>query len=307
MLAAAVLVVLAHLMPGDPLAAILGERPTDAATVEILRERYGVDRTPLQSLGDLANGALHGDLGLSLSAGRPVTDVIVERLGPTVLLGALTLLVDFTLGLAIGVWCALRPETMRSRLIGAASIAGYALPGFAVGMVLVWLFAVTLGWLPPGGFSNPLLDPNASHMSVLLDRAEHLVLPLATLVIATLPVTIRQQRSAALATVNEPWVQAARARGVGAWAIAWRHCWRPALAPIVTLFGLWLPMLVSGAVFVESVFAWPGIGSLIAEATMNRDVPLVIGAGILFVVVVQLGALVADTLHRFVDPAQRAS
>jgi peptide/nickel transport system permease protein len=118
-------------------------------------------------------------------------------------------------------------------------------------------------------------------------------------------VPLRQQRSAALATAAQPWVLAARARGVSPGRVAWRHCWRPALTPIVTLLGLWFPMLVAGAVFVEVVFQWPGVGLLLAQATADRDVPLVIGGGLLLIIAVQLGSLLADVLYHVVDPAQR--
>lgn len=299
------LVALVQVMPGDPLAVILGDRPADAATVARLRERYGFDRSLPQALGDFARGALRGDLGIALSEQRPVTTLLREHVGPTLLLGSLTLLINFTVGLALGLWWALHPRTVRSRLIGAATVVGYALPTFAIGMVLVWIFAVELAWLPAAGSSDPLLDPNAPLVMVLADRLAHLALPLTAMVVATIAVPIRQQRSAALAVTTQPWVRAARARGLSPAVVAWRHCWRPALTPIVTLLGLWLPMLVSGAVLVESVFAWPGIGSLLAEATVNRDVPLVIGAGLLLVVAVQAGSLIADVLYRVVDPTQR--
>ena len=173
-----------------------------------------------------------------------------------------------------------------------------------IGMLLVWVFAIQLT-VAIRGASDPLMPLDATWTERARDRLAHLVLPLSAMVIATLAVPVRQQRAAALVSASQPWVTAARARGVSPAAVAWRHCWRPALTPIVTLFGLWLPMLVSGAVLIESVFAWPGLGSLIAEASVNRDVPLVIGAGVLLVVAVQLGSLVADLLYRVVDPAQR--
>jgi len=142
---------------------------------------------------------------------------------------------------------------------------------------------------------------------VWLDHLKHLILPLATMVIATIAVPLRQQRSAALSTAAAPWVLAARARGVRPWTVAWQHCWRPALTPIVTLLGLWLPMLVAGAVFAESVFSWPGMGLLIAEATLARDIPVVIAAGLVLIVAIQAGSLMADILYHVVDPAQRTA
>jgi peptide/nickel transport system permease protein len=305
LVAAVVLLVLMHVLPGDPLTALLRDRPADPAVVAALRARWGIDRTVLQTIGAFFAGLVHGDLGVSLSEQRPVIVVLGERVGPTLLLGSLTLLIDFTLGLAIGVWTALHPASLRARIASMLTIVGYALPAFVVGLVLVWVFAIKLRWFPAAGLSDPLLSPDASTCAALLDRLRHLALPLATMVIATLAIPLRQQRSAALVTAAQPWVLAARARGVRPFRVAWRHCWRPALTPIVTLFGLWLPMLVAGAVFVEFVFAWPGVGSLLAQATVDRDVPLVMGAGILLICIVQLGSLVADLLYHVVDPAQR--
>lgn len=299
---ALVLVALVHLLPGDPLAAIAGERGMDPAAEAAFRARWQLDRPLPVLLVDFLRGALRGDLGTSIAHGRPVTTLLLERLGPTALLGGLTLLVHFTLGLAIGLWSALHPRHPVARAIGAVTLATYAVPSFVIGLVLVWLFAIVWPVLPPAGYADPLLGPATSTATMMLDRARHLVLPLVTMVLASIAVPIRQQRSAALETATAPWVTAARARGISPARVAWRHIWRPALTPIVTLLGLWLPMLVSGAVFVEAVFAWPGLGSLIADATAVRDFPVVIGAGVLLVAMVQLGSLVADLLYHVADP-----
>jgi peptide/nickel transport system permease protein len=302
-----VLVLLVHLLPGDPLAAIIGDRALDPAAEAALRARWGVDRPLAQVLVDFFAGAVRGDLGVSLQEQRPVAQILRERLGPTLLLGGLTLLVNFTIGVALGLWSALHPDTLRARLIGSVSLMLYAIPAFVIGLLLVWGLAVRWPLFPAAGFADPLLSIDAGMATVTLDRLRHLVLPLITMVLATIAVPLRQQRAAALETRTATWVTAARARGISPTRIAWRHIWRPALTPVVTLLGLWLPMLVSGAVFVEAVFAWPGIGSLIAGAAATRDVPLVIGAGALLIVVVQLGSLLADVLYRVVDPGQRES
>ena len=300
------LIVLVHYLPGDPLAAILRDRAADPATTAALAARWGTNRTLLQSLAAFGGGLMHGDLGESLTQQRPVVAVLAERLGPTLLLGGLTLLIDFTLGLALGLWLALRPDTIVSRLLGALTVLGYTLPSFVVGTVLVWFLAVHHPWLPPGAIADPLLSADASRGAQLVDHLRHLVLPLLTMVIATIAVPLRQQRSAALVTAEAPWVLAARARGVSPARIAWRHCWRPALTPVVTLFGLWLPLLVAGAIFVEVVFSWPGMGMLLAQATADRDFPLVVAGGALMIVAVQVGSLAADLLYHVVDPVQRA-
>jgi peptide/nickel transport system permease protein len=305
LVAGVVLVILLHLLPGDPLAAVLGDHPVPPAVEAGLRRQWGTDRSLLQSIGAVFAGLARGDLSVSIVEQRPVIAILGERLGPTFLLGSLTLLIDFTVGLALGVWSALHPNAIRARLIGAITIVGYALPSFVIGMLLVWAFALKLGWFPAAGISDVLLPPDAPVMTTLLDHLKHLVLPLAAMVVATLAVPLRQQRSAALATAAQPWVLAARARGISPGLVAWRHCWRPALSPIVTLLGLWLPMLVAGAVFVEVVFQWPGVGLLLARATQDRDIPLVMGGGLLLIVAVQLGSLLADLLYYVVDPAQR--
>jgi peptide/nickel transport system permease protein len=304
--AVVILNLLLHLLPGDPVAAILQDFPTDAATEAAVRLRFGADVPIATAIGDFLRGVTRGDLGFSLSEQRAVSTVLAERLGPTILLGTLTLLIDFSIGLALGVWSALHPGTWRARVLGALTLIGYALPAFVIGMVLVWIFGVRLAWLPTGGISDQLLPLDATEGAILLDRLQHLLLPLATMVIATIAVPFRQQRAAALATATQPWVLAARARGVSPGVIAWRHCWRPALTPIVTLFGLWLPMVVAGAVFVEALFNWPGVGLLITQATLTRDIPLVMGAGLLLIVMVQFGSLLADVLYRVVNPAQRS-
>jgi peptide/nickel transport system permease protein len=298
LVASVMLVILLHLLPGDPLAAVLGDHPVAPDVEARLRQHWA-------TLPAIFGGLVHGDLGESIVQNRPVVTILAERLGPTFLLGALTLLIDFTVGLALGVWSALHPDSVRARLISAVAIVGYALPSFVIGMLLVWIFALKVHWFPAGGTSDVLLTPDAGSGAKLLDRVAHLVLPLTAMVIATIAVPLRQQRSAALATAAEPWVLAARARGISPGLVAWRHCWRPALTPIVTLFGLWFPMLVAGAVFVEVVFQWPGVGLLLAQATADRDVPLVIGGGLLLIIAVQLGSLVADVLYHVVDPAQR--
>ncbi|MES2304166.1 MAG: ABC transporter permease [Gemmatimonadota bacterium] len=305
LVAAIALVVLVHLLPGDPLTALVGDKGATPEQLAALTARWGTDRPLPTKVLDYFTALARGDLGYSMTRGIPVGTVLLERIGPTLLLGSLTLLVDFTLGLALGLWAALHPESWRARALGALSILGYAVPSFVAGMLLVWLFGIKLPWLPVAGYRNVLLPVDADAGAIFVDRVRHLVLPLTAMVIATIAVPLRQQRAAALAVVNAPWVRAARARGVSPAAVAWRHCWRPALTPIVTLFGLWLPMLVAGAVFIEGLFGWPGLGSLIAEATQARDVPLVMGAGLLLVVAVQVGALVADILYRVVDPAQR--
>ncbi len=304
-LAAVALVVLVHLLPGDPLAAIIGERGVDAEQRAALEAAWGTNRPTLEAIGGTLARLARGDLGLSVVTQRPVVTEIGERLPPTLLLGSLSLLATFAIGLSLGLWSALHPRTWRARVLGALTLVGYALPSFVIGMLLVWVVAVEWAILPPAGMADPLLPLSSDPIRVLLDRIRHLLLPLVALVLTMVAVPLRQQRAAAETTQRQPWVLAARARGVGAWRLALQHVWRPALTPIITLVGLWLPMLVAGAVFVEALFNWPGLGSLLASSTTQRDLPVVIGAGLLLVAMVQVGSLLADVLYRVVHPVQR--
>ncbi len=304
--AIAVLTALVHLLPGDPLTAVLVEGVADPAARAAMAERWQIDRPVFEATISTVSRYLTGDFGVAMASGRPVAGLLGERLGPTMLLGGLTLLIHFTIGIAIGLWSALRPHSFSGRAVTAFTLIGYSLPSFVIGMLLVWLFSIHWQLLPPAGVADPFLPANAGIVAALADRLRHLALPLATMVIATVAVPIRHQRTAALATATAPWVLAARARGVAGLPLILRHVWRPALTPVVTLMGLWLPALVAGAVFVEAIFAWPGIGSLLAEATARRDIPVVLGAGALTIVFVQLGSLLADGCNRLLDPRQRS-
>ena len=190
-----VLIILVHLLPGDPLAAKLGEGARDPATVAALQARYGLNQPIPAAVATYLAGLAHGNLGISITQDRPVRAVLAERIGPTLLLAGLTLLIDFTVGLALGVWSALHPHSVRSRLLGIATVIGYTLPSFVVGTLLVWAFAVKLAWLPPGDLASALLPLDAGTGAATLDHLRHLVLPLAAMVIATIAVPLRQQRA----------------------------------------------------------------------------------------------------------------
>ena len=187
------------------------------------------------------------------------------------------------------------------------SLAGYATPSFWLGLVLAWLVGIELGWLPVAGMRSPLLAPDAPWSRRALDVTAHLVLPALTLSIVTLAGTMRYQRAALLDVLRLPYIGTARAKGLPERAVIWRHAWRNALFPVITLFGLWLPLLVTGSVFVEMVFAWPGLGSLAASAASSRDYPLVMGAALLAAALVVTASLLTDLAYALLDPRVRYS
>jgi peptide/nickel transport system permease protein len=304
-LAAVLLFVLMRLAPGDPLGRLATQRPLTPDEVAVLRARYGLDQPLARQFTAWAGALLHGDLGTSIEYGRPVAGLIAERLPATLLLGGAVLLVNFTLGLWLGVQQAIRRGALVDRGLTVLSLAGYAMPSFWLGLVLAWLVGVRWRVLPPAGMSDPLLDPAAGLGARAADLLAHLALPALTLAVVSIAATMRYQRRAMLDVLGFPYIVAARAKGVPEGDVRWRHAWRNALFPVLTLFGLWLPILATGSVFVESVFAWPGLGSLAAEAVGTRDYPLLMGATLLVSALVVAGGLITDLAYAVLDPRVR--
>lgn len=301
------LFVLMRLAPGDPLTRLQDGRPMSPEEIAWLRELYRLDRPVPEQLLSFVRGVLRGDLGTSIAYGLPVGTLIASRLPATLLLGGTVLLLNFSLGLWLGVRQAVRRGSREDRWLTALSLAGYATPSFWLGLVLAWAVGVELRWLPSGGMTDPLLPADAGAAARLLDLGAHLVLPAVTLSAVTIAGTMRYQRAAMLEALRLPYVTTARAKGVPERAVVWRHAWRNALFPIVTLLGLWLPILVTGSVFVESVFAWPGLGSLAAAAVGGRDYPLVMATALLAAGLVIAANLLTDLAYGVLDPRIRYS
>ncbi len=299
-----ILFLLMHILPGDPLSRVGEGRPLTLEQIQALRDRYGLDRPLLVQLWSFVIGLAHGDLGVSIEYARPVTGLVLERLPATLLLGGTVLLLNFTVGLWLGVRQAVRKDSPEDRWLTTLSLAGYATPSFWLGLVLAWLVGVKWRLLPPAGMRNPLLE--AGGLEAAVDVARHLVLPAITLSVVSIAGTMRYQRTAMLEALRFPYMLTARAKGLTERQVLW-HGWRNALFPVLTLFGLWLPILVSGSVFVESVFAWPGLGSLAAAAVGNRDYPLLMGAAILVAGIVVLAGFLTDIAYALLDPRVRYS
>jgi peptide/nickel transport system permease protein len=272
--------------------------------IQALRDLYDLDRPLLAQLASFVRGLLHGDLGTSIEYARPVTGLLIERLPATLLLGGTVLLLNFTVGLWLGVRQAVRKDSAEDRWLSTLSLAGYATPSFWLGLVLAWLVGVKWRLLPPAGMRNPLLEGGA--LAAAVDVARHLILPAITLSVVSIAGTMRYQRSAMLEVLRLPYILTARAKGLTDRQVLW-HGWRNALFPVLTLFGLWLPVLVTGSVFVESVFAWPGLGSLAAAAVGNRDYPLLMGAAMLVAGIVVLASFLTDLAYALLDPRVRLS
>jgi peptide/nickel transport system permease protein len=305
LVALGILFVLMRAAPGDPLLRLSGDRPISPREIAELRARYGLDQPVGTQLASFLTGLAHGDLGVSIEYGRPVTSLLAERLPATLLLGGSVLLLNFTVGLWLGVRQAIRRGQREDRWLTTLSLAGYAMPSFWLGLVLAWLLGIHWRLLPAAGMDNPLLSADSSWGTRALDVLRHLVLPVLTLSVVSIAATMRHQRSAMLEVLRLPYILTARAKGLAERDVTWRHAWRNALFPVITLFGLWLPILVSGSVFVEAVFAWPGLGSLAAGAVGSRDYPLLMGTSLLVAALVVASGFATDVAYGLLDPRVR--
>ena len=303
--ALAILFVLMRAAPGDPLFRLDADRPLSPREIATLRARYGLDQPLGTQFASFLRGVVHGDLGVSIQYGRPVTTLLAERLPATLLLGGSVLLLNFTVGLWLGVRQAVRRGGREDHWLTTLSLAGYAMPSFWLGLVLAWLLGIHWRLFPAAGMEDPLLGAGAGLAERGVDVLRHLILPAVTLSIVSIAATMRHQRSAMLEVLRLPFIVTARAKGLKEHEVTWRHAWRNALFPVITLFGLWLPILVSGSVFVEAVFAWPGLGSLAAAAVGSRDYPLLMGSSLLVAGLVVTSGLVTDVVYAMLDPRVR--
>lgn len=294
---------LLHLAPGDPVDLLLG--PT--ATPEQLsaqRHALGLDQPlPLQFVSWLGRFA-RGDWGTSIAKGRPVRTVLGAAWPATVRLVALSLLLSYVLGIVVGAVQAARSGSPLDTVLSVVTVTLFALPGYWLGLMLVLVFTYWARVFPAFGAAG--LDADFLTGGAWLgDRLRHLALPLATLTLIGVGGAARYVRGAMLETLAQPFITTARAKGLAPVQVVGRHALRNALVPVVTLLGLSLPALFSGAVFVEAVFAWPGVGRVLVEAVQGRDYPVVMAATAVSAVLVVAGNLLADVFAAWLDPRIR--
>ncbi|MCI2237859.1 ABC transporter permease [Paenibacillus sp. TRM 82003] len=284
---------LVHLVDGDPVRLALGTR-FDQETYEALRERAGLDQPLVVQYLQWISSAVTGDLGVSFRSGEPVTALILERLPATLSLAGASILVALLIAVPLGTASALRPRSVVDAAGTVLSQIGISVPEFWMGIMLILLFAGTLGWFPAGGYVPLSEDP--------LQWARSLVLPAVTTGLVSGSVLTRFTRSSVLEALGAEHVRTARAKGLGARAVLNWHVLRNALLPLVTVTGVQLAYLLSGVVVVEIVFAWPGLGQLALQAVQARDYPVLQGAVLLFAFVFLLVNLVVDLLYSKLDP-----
>ncbi len=292
--------------PGDPAAVMAGEAgATDEKFIAQLRQQFGLDRSLPEQMAIYMKGVATLNLGYSYRQQMPVADLIFTRLPATLLLTFSAFVISLVLGTLAGVVASARVGTVADTLISTVALIFYATPLFWIALMAVILFSVTLDWLP--GFGYETVGAGYTGFRRVLDIGQHLIMPATTLGLFFMAVYMRMTRASMLEVSRLDFVKTARAKGLAPRVILWRHTFRNAMLPIVTLAGLQAGQLVGGAVLTETVFAWPGIGRLMFEALAQRDYNLLLGIFFVSAAMVLLFNLITDVAYRFVDPRIRAS
>jgi peptide/nickel transport system permease protein len=303
LLAVAVLTfALVHAAPGDPVVALAGE-DGDATYYADMRERYGFDRPLGERFATYLGRLARGDLGYSYRLQRPAAAAVLERLPATLGLIAPALLLAIAAGLGLGIAAARRPYTATDTVASTLSLLGHAVPSFWLAQLLMLAFADRLGWFPVQGMRDARLE--ATGLAGVLDLAHHMVLPVAALTVQYLAPIARVARAALIDALGADYVRTAVAKGVRGRAVLGRHVLRNALPPVVTVIGAQAAFMVSGAVLVETVFAWPGVGRMLLAAMLARDLALVSATFLLLSTALVLTSLVVDLAYAALDPRIR--
>lgn len=288
---------LINLAPGGP--SSLVDMSTTVAEAEARMRRLGLDRPVHERYLTWLAGAVRGDLGTSINQGLPVSRLLAQRLPPTLTLGLSALALAALAGVALGVLAALHRDRWPDHLVSSISTLGMSVPNFWLGIVVIIVFAVNLGWLPASGYAS------IGRGFDLGDRVRHLLLPASVLAFSLMPNIVRVTRAAVLEMLASDFVRTARAKGLRERAVMAKHTMRNALVPVTAMLGLIATVLFSGSVVIESVFGWAGIGRLAIEAANGRDYPVILGVTLLAGAIVVVINLIVDLLYAVIDPRIR--
>ncbi|QEN14656.1 ABC transporter permease [Mycolicibacterium sp. ELW1] len=296
--------VLFHLMPGDPVTHIARGQHLDADAIARLRTYYGLDQPMASQFVTYLQNLLKGDLGFSYTYQGSVGPIVVKALANTLILVTVSTLLVILLGVLIGVFAASRRGSRTDSGLVIGSLVFWSLPTFWVGMLLIFVFAVSLGWFPIAGmYTADALYPTV--FTRMADLARHLVLPTVAMVLVDIAQFVLITRSSLLATLSEDYMTTARAKGLTPRRVLWRHGVRNALLPVVTATTLYASATVGGTIQVETVFSWPGMGQLIYLSVIRRDYPVMEACFLIFAVVVVLANFASDLVYRMLDPRVR--
>jgi len=296
--------ILLRLAPGDPAMVYIGEAGgASEETLKEVRKEFGLDKSLSEQLFIYGKKFLIGDFGYSYFQGKPVLDLILEKVGATALLVLTAMFIAVIIGVLTGVSVAQRPTSLSSAFFTIFSLFGFAMPSFWLGIMLILAFSLYLPWFPSYGM---ITAGNAGNFwQFLKDILHHLVLPATTLGIILIGPYSRISRTSMLEVIGSDYIRTARAKGLPKRRVIFKHALRNAILPILTMVGLQLGRLLAGAVLVETVFSWPGMGRLMFEGILRRDYPLIMGILFFSSVVVILVNLITDVMYSVLDPRIR--
>ncbi|KFI28633.1 ABC transporter permease [Haematobacter massiliensis] len=289
---------LQKLLPGDPVLALAGEE-RDAATLEFLREQYHLNDPLITQYFRWLGGVLTGDFGTSLRTGQPVLELILEKLPVTLQLAVMAMAFALLIGVPFGILAATRKNTIIDYAANFVALSGLSIPNFWLGILLILLVSVNLGWLPASGYESPFVDPVRS--------LQTMVMPAFVLGTGLAAALMRHTRSAMLGVLRSDYIRTAKAKGLTRREIVMGHAFRNALLPIITLSALLFGELLAGAVLTEQIFTIPGFGKLIVDAVFNRDYAVVQGVVLCTAVAFILMNLIADVLYVVLNPRMRST
>jgi peptide/nickel transport system permease protein len=291
--------ILIHVAPGDPIVALAGEYG-NAAYYEEMRAKFGLDRPIQEQLGVYLINLVQGDLGHSYTYGQPVVKVILDRTPTTLLLMITALILSTPLGIGLGMLAASRPRGLLDTAVTILLLSGYAIPVFWLAQLAIFGLALKGGWFPVQGLTNA--RERFTGLELAIDVAHHLALPASVLAVQQIALIGRLTRSEIIETISQPFILVAHAKGLRRRQVLFSHALRNALLPVVTVIGGRVGFLFAGAVLTETVFAWPGLGRLLLDATLARDYPILMGILILVSVTVIIANLLTDLVYAWLDP-----
>ncbi|MCI6920027.1 MAG: ABC transporter permease [Lachnospiraceae bacterium] len=282
-------------LAGSPLEMLKGPRISDAA-LQAKEIAAGLDKPLIVQYFVWLWQLLQGNLGYSMKSYEPVSAMIGSHIGPTLLLMGASLALSLLIAVPAGIYSAVKQYSKGDYAVVTASFIGSSIPSFFLALILIYIFTVKLGILPSGGMNTLGMDGSVA------DTIRHMVLPVTVLAVSLAGSNIRYIRSSFLEILQQDYLRTARAKGIGYKRVIWKHAMRNALLPVVTVIGMQIPMLFGGAVIIEQVFSWPGLGLMTMTAIMGRDYPVIMGVCLLSAVVVLVSNLITDILYALVDP-----
>ena len=282
-------------LAGSPLEMMVGPKTSQAA-LEAKAIALGLDQPFYIQYWVWLKQLFQGNLGYSMKSYQPVSQIIGEHIVPTLLLMGTSLLVGLLIAIPVGIYSAVNRYTRRDYTLVSLSFLGTSIPSFFLSLIFIYLFTVRLGWLPSSGMTTPGTEGG------FMDVLKHMVMPVIILAVSISGYNIRYVRSAVLEILQKDYLRTAKSKGIGRFRVINKHALRNALIPIVTVIGMQIPTLFGGAVIVEQVFSWPGLGLITMNAIINRDYPVIMGICLLTAVVVLIANLITDIVYALVDP-----